>query len=65
MLCIFTYLTSKVQKYKYFCKVAYFLTSFLYNNLGEKYYVRNDVKNLVVWANRTNFAARKFNQTNW
>lgn len=48
MLCIFTYLTSKVQKYKYFCKVAYFLTLFLYNNLGEKYYVRNDVKNLVV-----------------
>ena len=32
---------------------------------GGKYYVKNDVKSLVVWANRTNFAARKFNQTNW
>lgn len=48
MLCIFTYFTSKVQKYKYFFKVAYFLTSFLYNNLGGKYDVRNDVKILVV-----------------
>ena len=65
MLCIFTYLTSKVQKYKYFCKVACFLTSFLHHNLGGKYYVKNDVKSLLVWANRTNFAARKFNQTNW
>ena len=38
----------KMQKYKYFFKVAYFLTSFLYNNLGGKYYVRNDVKCLAV-----------------
>lgn len=29
-----------MQKYKYFFKVAYFLTSFLYNNLWGKYYVR-------------------------
>lgn len=37
-----------MQKYKYFFKVAYFLTSFLYNNLGEKYHVKYDVKSLVV-----------------
>ena len=48
MLCIFTHLTLKVQKYKYFFKVAYFLTSFLYENLRGKYYVGNDVKSLVV-----------------
>lgn len=38
----------KMQKYKYFFKVAYFLTSFLYNNLWGKYYVRFDVKSLAV-----------------
>lgn len=42
-----------MQKYKYFFKVAYFLTSFLYNNLlynnlWGKYYVRFDVKSLAV-----------------
>lgn len=37
-----------MQKYKYFFKVAYFLTSFLYNNLWSKYYVRFDVKSLAV-----------------
>lgn len=36
-----------MQKYKYFFKVAYFLTS-LYNNLWGKYYVRFDVKSLAV-----------------
>lgn len=36
-----------MQKYKYFFKVAYFLTSFLYNLWG-KYYVGFDVKSLVV-----------------
>lgn len=37
-----------MQKYKYFFKVAYFLTPFLYNNLWGKYYVGFDVKSLVV-----------------
>ena len=45
-----------MQKYKYFFKVAYFLTSFLYNNLWGKYYVRFDVKSLAVLAICRNFA---------
>ena len=45
---VFIMLKIKMQKYKYFFKVAYFLTSFLYNNLWGKYYVRFDVKSLAV-----------------
>ena len=47
MLCIFTHLTSKVQKYKLFFKVVHFLTSFLHHNRGGKNDVRFDVKSLV------------------